>query len=121
MNAAEAVATYGASWDETDEDKRRALLEKAWATDGLYIDPSGRADGREALVKHIAGFQQTFAGHRIELTSGVADHNGYVSFAWTMRGPDNNVVMEGCDFGELDDDGKLKLIVGFFGPWPEKG
>jgi hypothetical protein len=27
--------------------------------------------------------------------------------------------MEGCDFGELDGDGRLKLIVGFFGPWPE--
>ena len=121
MNAAETVATYGAAWDETDEEGRRKLLTDAWAEDGLYIDPSGRADGREALIKHIGGFQQTFAGHRIELTSGVADHNGYVSFAWTMRGPDNGVVMEGCDFGELDGEGKLKLIVGFFGPWPEKG
>lgn len=119
MDAKAAVETYGSAWDEADDDKRRALLEQAWAEDGLYIDPSGRADGREALVKHIAGFQKTFGGHRIELTSGIADHNGYVSFAWKMSGPDGSTVMEGCDFGELDGDGRLKLIVGFFGPWPE--
>ena len=113
------VENYGAAWAEPDDDKRRELLSQAWAEDGLYIDPSGRAEGREALVRHIAGFQKAFAGHRIDLTSGVAEHNGYISFGWKMLGPDDNVLMEGADFGELDGDGKLKKIVGFFGPWPD--
>jgi hypothetical protein len=26
--------------------------------------------------------------------------------------------MAGVDFGQLDLDGRLKLICGFFGPWP---
>ena len=71
MGAAEVVATYGAAWGEADEAQRRALLEKAWSEDGVYLDPTGRADGREALVQHIGGFQQMMPGHRIDMVSGV--------------------------------------------------
>ena len=119
MDAAQVVATYGAAWNEADEAKRRALLEAAWAEDGVYLDPMGRADGREALVAHIGGFHQMMPGHRIDMVSGVDEHDGYLRFAWKMVDPDGAVAMEGVDFGSLDGDGKLKSIVGFFGPWPE--
>ena len=119
MTPDEAVATYGAAWSEADEAKRRELLDEAWADDGTYLDPTGRADGRDALVTHIAGFLQMMPGHRIDLASGVDAHDGYVRFAWKMVGPDEQTVMEGVDFGTLADDGKIKSIVGFFGPWPE--
>jgi hypothetical protein len=119
MGPAEVVATYGAAWAETDEEKRRDLLAQAWAEDGTYLDPSGRADGREALVAHIGGFQQMMGGHRIDLASGVDEHDSYLRFAWKMIGPDDAVVMEGVDFGTLGPDGKLTSIVGFFGPWPD--
>ena len=119
MGPSEVVAAYGAAWAEADEAQRRALLEKAWAEDGVYLDPTGRADGREALVQHIAGFQQMMPGHRIDIASGVDEHDSYVRFAWKMLTPDGSVAMEGVDFGALGDDGKLKSIVGFFGPWPE--
>jgi hypothetical protein len=121
MGPSETVAAYAAAWAEPDEAKRRALLEQAWAEGGTYLDPMGRADGREALVQHIGGFQQAMAGHRIDIASGVDEHDGYFRFAWTMIGPDGNVAMEGVDFGSLDGDGKIKSIVGFFGPWPEVG
>jgi hypothetical protein len=81
----------------------------------------GRADGREALVQHIGGFHQMMPGHRIDLVSGVDEHDGFLRFAWKMIAPDGSVAMEGVDFGSLDGDGKLRSIVGFFGPWPEMG
>ena len=119
MTPAEVVATYGAAWGEPDEDKRRALLEQAWAENGTYLDPTARADGREALVAHIGGFRQTFVGHEITMASGVDSHDNFVRFAWTMLDPNGAAIMEGVDFGQLDADGKLTSIVGFFGPWPE--
>lgn len=102
MEPSEAVTTYAAAWAEADEDKRRALLEECWAPDGLYLDPSARAEGREALARHIGGFRQTFADHRIEMTSGVDAHDGYLRFAWKMIGPDGGELMEGVDFGTYD-------------------
>ena len=35
---------------------------------------------------------------------------------WRMVLADGKVFLEGIDFGELNSDGKLHRIVGFFGP-----
>lgn len=114
----QAVAAYGAAWGETDEDARRKVLDEAWADDGLYCDPTARVEGREALVAHIGGFHQTLPGARIDLASGADEHDGYFRFAWTMFDADGNTVMEGFDVGHRADDGRIDLIVGFFGPFP---
>ena len=119
MEPVDAVAAYGGAWSEPDDDERRKILEGCWADDGVYLDPSGRAEGREGLVKHIAGFRQTFPDHRIDMSSGVDAHDGYLRFAWTMVGPDGGQLMEGVDFGTYGADGRITLICGFFGPWPE--
>ena len=119
MDPKHAAAMYMAAWDEPDENARRAILDEVWVSDGVYVDPLGRADGREGLVQHIAGYQQQFAGHTMEPTTGVDAHDGYLRFSWHMLDPDGNEVMEGVDFGSYDDNGRITLIVGFFGPWPD--
>ena len=71
----EVLLAYAAAWSETDEGKRRTLLEKGWAENGIYTDPIGEVSGREALVQHIGRFLQQFPGHRILLTSGIDEHH----------------------------------------------
>ena len=114
----EVVSAYGAAWNEQDEAARRKLLEQAWADDGVYCDPTATVDGRDALVAHIGGFQTMLPGARIETSSGVDEHDGWLRFAWTMIGADGTPAMEGLDVGELGPDGRLRRIVGFFGPFP---
>ncbi len=125
-NAQEAVDLYGSAWSEPDEAKRRAILEVAWAEDGVYTDPTAYVDGREALVQHIGGFltgRSAGNGPSIQIDSSVDVHHGkYLRFAWKMVGPDGKTVLSpGMDYGELDEEGRLKLIVGFFGPFPPVG
>jgi hypothetical protein len=117
MKVSEVVEAYGAAWNEPEESCRRKLIEDAWSDDGHYCDPTAQVDGREALVAHIAGFHQQFPGARIDMVSGVDDHNGWLRFAWTMVGGDGAAVMDGFDVGELAPDGRLRRIVGFFGPF----
>lgn len=118
MGVREVVAAYGAAWAEHDEDSRRKLLEEAWADDGVYCDPTAKVEGRDALVAHIAGFHQQFPGARLDLASGVDEHDGWLRFAWKLVGSDGATVMDGFDVGELAPDGRLQRIVGFFGPFP---
>jgi hypothetical protein len=117
MDATEIITTYGAAWVEPDEQARRALLDKAWADDGTYSDPTGSADGRDALVAHIGGFQAMMPGHTIDNASGVDTRDNVFRFAWVMRNG-SEVVLEGMDYGEFADDGRIAKIVGFFGPFP---
>jgi len=121
MELQRAVAAYGAAWNELDGDARAGLLAEAWTDGGVYCDPMGRAEGRAALHAHIGGFQQQFPGARIEMTSGADEHDGYFRFSWEMLDADGSTSLEGFDVGHRDDDGRIDLIVGFFGPFPPLG
>jgi hypothetical protein len=119
--AGSVVDRYARAWLETDPTARRALLDECWAVDGVYCDPLGRVTGRDGLADHIAGFQAGQPGARLEVVTGVDEHDGYVRFGWRLRAPDGSVALEGTDFGELDGDGVLRRIIGFFGPLPPGG
>ena len=116
MGTSEMVDAYGNAWNESDESARRALLEQAWADDGVYCDPTARAEGRDALLAHIAGFRETFPGARIEMRSGVDEHGDNFRFAWALVDGEGNVSIEGVDFGRTAPDGRIASITGFFGP-----
>ena len=116
-----AVDSYARAWLEPDRAARRALLDRCWAVDGVFCDPLGQVTGQDGLADHIGGFQARQPGARIEMVSGVDEHDGYLRFAWRMRAADGSVVLEGTDFGELDGDGVLRRIIGFFGPLPPGG
>jgi hypothetical protein len=118
MNTQQIVDTYGASWNETDVAKRRQLLEQAWADDATYTDPQSHAEGPDALVELIGGFQAQFAGAKIVATSAADVHHEKFRFTWAMQAADGSTMMEGIDFGELAPDGRIQRIVGFFGPPP---
>ena len=116
----DALAAYMAAWNEPDEAKRNALLEKGWADDGLYVDPVAEGRGREALSQIIAGFHAQAPGARIDLASGIDQHHNQIRFAWTYVQADGKTAIEGIDAGELADDGRIARIVGFWGAPPEK-
>jgi hypothetical protein len=118
VDATETVAAYGAAWNEPDDAARAALLASAWSDDGTYEDPTGRADGRAALVAHIGGFHVMMPGHTIVQTTGVDVYGCLFRFGWAMR-HETDVAVEGMDFGEFADDGRIRRITGFFGPFPE--
>jgi hypothetical protein len=111
----EIVLAYIAAWSETDEGKRRALLQKSWAENGTYTDPTVEVEGQEALVQHIAGIHQRFVDCRILLTSRVDEHHSRLRFTWAMVNLKGSRVSEGIDFGEVGSDNRLIRITGFFG------
>jgi hypothetical protein len=121
MSASEVVGLYAAAWDELDGNARRELLRRAWTKDGVYCDPTALVEGREALAVHIGRFHVHQPDHRIVVTTGVDEHDGWLRFGWRMLGPDEGVLLDGMDFGERDADGRIRRIVGFFGPLPPAG
>lgn len=114
-NLDETVAIYGAAWNELDEDRRRALLELAWADDGLYRDPTVVAQGRDALVDAIGTFHADFPGSELEIVGTIDTYDGHLRFAWTITG---TAALPGEDIGQVGDDLRLTAITGFFGPLP---
>jgi hypothetical protein len=115
----DTVNDYLAAWNESDEAKRRQLIDKCWADSGTYTDPMSDIKGKDALAATIGGFQKQMPGATIELTSGIDEHHGRIRFGWkVVNGPQP---MEGIDVGRLSGDGRLESIVGFWGASPAAG
>jgi hypothetical protein len=114
MNDSDGIGAYGQAWLEPDEARRRQLLERAWAPDAVYCDPLDLVVGREALVAHIGAFQEQMAGGRVEVTSEATRHHDSAHFHWRMTDAGGGHVLSGFDVVQLDDDGRITRLTGFF-------
>jgi hypothetical protein len=112
----ELITVYCKAWSEPERALREQLLNRVWADDGTYTDPTAHVVGRKELVEHIGKFFEQFPGARIVPSSVVDAHHEKLRFNWRLVLPDGKVLLEGIDFGELSADGKLRRIVGFLGP-----
>ena len=56
-----------------------------------------------------------YAGHTFRRTTAVDTHHDRARYGWELVAGDGTVAVSGTDFVELDADGKLARIVGFFG------
>src|SRR5262249_30531448 len=58
----EIVERYIASWNETDPQRRRKMVDELWANQASYIDPLAEAHGCDAIDAVIAAAQAQFPG-----------------------------------------------------------
>lgn len=110
------VDRYCAAWNTADGAERRAILSSVVTEGGLYVDPSVRAVGTEALALHIDGVVARNPGSRISRTGPIEAHHEVLRFPWNNRLADGRVLRAGIDFCTLAGDGKFQSIVGFFEP-----
>ncbi|SHG46817.1 MULTISPECIES: nuclear transport factor 2 family protein [Geodermatophilus] len=112
------VDAYGAAWLATDAAERLSLLERAWAPDGVYCDPLAHVTGRQALSDHIAGTQEQLAGGRVEVTSRPVRHHDSALFHWRITDAAGTTVLTGLDVVQVDDEGRIRRLTGFFDDAP---
>src|SRR5262245_761000 len=58
----ETIEAYVATWNETDPNRRRAGIARAWAEKGSYRDPVMTSDGHAGVDAMLAGVQAKFPG-----------------------------------------------------------
>lgn len=99
-----------------DANRRNELVAASWNVDGTLTDPPLAGRGR-AEISALADVVLThYAGHRFQRTTAVDTHHEFARYGWDLVGPDGAIAVSGTDFVELDEEGKLLRIVGFFGP-----
>jgi hypothetical protein len=117
---AATIDTYLAAWSETNPGKRAELVEQVWSDNGRLVDPPMAAEGRTGISDMFGVLQGQFPGHRFERASEIDAHHEQFRFAWQLVSPTGDVVLQGMDVGEFDEEGRLKRITGFFGDLPSK-
>ncbi len=110
------VANYCLAWFAPEADERRRLLAETFEPDGVYVDPTVRIEGAEALLAHIAKVMAWRPGFFLERTSIVDAHHDFLRFGWVQRRENGYRGGESVDICQLSPRGRLKLVIGFFGP-----
>jgi hypothetical protein len=119
MSQAQQIAErYIAAWNETDADRRAALLGQDWTEDAHYVDPMGQAIGRADIGSMIAAVQQRFPGFRFALLRPADGHGDHVRFAWSLGPVGMEPPIEGSDVLVLNA-GRIARVIGFLDRLPQ--
>lgn len=110
------VDEYCNVWCEPDPELRRQRLLPIWSHSATYTDPTVHAANSDELLAHITKVLARRPGSKVRRTSIVDAHHGCVRFAWHVVQADGTSLPEGIDFMEVDDEGKIQRVIGFFGP-----
>ena len=114
----EIVQRYMASWNETDPERRRKLVDELWDDQASYIDPLAEAHGRDAIDATIAAAQAQFPGFVFTLAGPVDAHHRQARFTWGLGPEGAEPPIVGFDVAVAGDDGKLVTVLGFLDKVP---
>lgn len=109
------------AWDETDANRRRALVAALWTEDATYQDPLMHGQGHDGIDALIGGVQAKFPQFRFTLSPRPAESSGScLRFSWDL-GPDHSeAIVQGTDFVILAADGRLRAVTGFLDRVPNQ-
>ncbi len=113
----ESFFHYLAAWNEADTARVRAHLERSVAPDVLFIDPANTTRGIDELEAMIVRARQERPTAAYLRTSGVDGHNRRYRYRWEVH-IDGKLAVPGMDVTNVDEEGRIVQIDGFFGDFP---
>lgn len=108
------IEAYLQAYSEPDGDRRRELIERAFAPDATLADPPFDAAGHDALHATFGAVLDQYPRHTFRRTSDVDEHHDVARYRWQMVGPDGAVAFAGTDVVRFDGAGRIASVVGFF-------
>ena len=104
-----------AAWNEADPTQVRGHLEAALSPDVQFVDPAVDIVGIDAFEANVHEVRARIPGAVYSRASDVDEHHGYFRYHWAIHA-EGSLLLEGFDVTELDDDGCVRKVIGFFGP-----
>ncbi|WHI49444.1 hypothetical protein P3339_13280 [Microbulbifer sp. MLAF003] len=114
----EALDHMLAAWNEPDSSKVRLHLENALSSDVRFVDPSIDVSGIDGFEKNVHEVKSKLPGAIYSRTSGVDSQHGFHRYHWAIHQNDK-LLLAGFDVTEIDENGKVCCVIGFFGEIPE--
>ena len=111
------VERYLAAFNETEADRRRALLAQLYTNDSTYTDPHVEARGPEEMDAFIAQTQQRFPGFTFRLGGPVDAHHEQARFQWHAGPPEQPDRYVGFDVIVTNGD-RIRSVYGFMDAAP---
>jgi hypothetical protein len=111
------VTHYLESFNETDADRRRELLEALYAPDCTYTDPNVDLQGPEQIDAFIEQTHERFRGVTFALGGPIDAHHNQARFQWHAGPADAPDAYVGFDV-IVAEDGRIRSVYGFMDAAP---
>jgi len=111
------VTQYLETFNETDADRRRELVEALYTADCTYTDPHVDLQGAEQIDGFIAQTQEQFAGVTFTLGSAIDAHHNQARFQWHAGPADAPDTYVGFDV-IVTEEGRIRNVYGFMDAAP---
>ncbi|MFF1285002.1 nuclear transport factor 2 family protein [Streptomyces sp. NPDC058299] len=109
-----AAARYFEAWNATGPEAVGKAVAAAWAVDGAYTDPLADVRGHEQITAVIAAAHAQFPGYVFRPLGPVDGHHDTARFAWELvNEADGSAPVAGFDVVTLDDEGRIRQVLGF--------
>lgn len=109
-----AVARYFEAWNAVDREALTKAVAAAWAADGSYTDPLADVSGHEQIAAVIAAAHEQFPGFVFRQTGVVDGHHDTARFSWELvNEADGSAPVAGSDVITLDEQGRIRSVLGF--------
>ncbi|KDN79646.1 polyketide cyclase [Streptomyces olindensis] len=110
----DAVARYFEAWNAPDPVARQKAVAAAWTPDGGYTDPLADVSGHEQIAAVIAAAREQFPGFVFRLAGAVDGHHDTARFSWELVSEaDGSAPVAGSDVITLDEQGRIRAVLGF--------
>ncbi|KUN05884.1 polyketide cyclase [Streptomyces yokosukanensis] len=115
-----AAARYFEAWNTTEPEALKKAVADAWTADGGYTDPLADVRGHEGIAAVIAAAHEQFPGFVFRPLGSVDGHHDVARFAWELVSDAGGTTPEegsapvaGFDVVTLDDEGRIRQVLGF--------
>lgn len=112
----EQITLYCKAWGKADYELRRSMLDSTMESSARYTDPKVDFISVAELSNHIGQIHSKWPEAKIIRTSQLDFHHNVAHFAWQFVLTDGAVAVEGVNFAEFSNKGKISRIISFSGP-----
>lgn len=118
-NYPEVLEHMLAAWNETDSSKVRAHLDKALSQNVRFVDPTIDLKGIDAFEQNVHAVHARIPGAVYSHTSGLDSQHRFYRYHWAIH-HEGVLLVSGFDVTEIDEQGKVCCVIGFFGDLPKQ-
>ncbi|PTM93225.1 nuclear transport factor 2 family protein [Streptomyces sp. VMFN-G11Ma] len=108
-----AVARYFEAWNSAGTEELTKAVAAAWTADGTYTDPLADVAGHEQIAAVITAAHEQFPGFTFRPSGAVDGHHDTARFSWELVAEDGSAPVAGFDVITLDEDGRIRNVLGF--------
>ncbi len=101
-------------WNERDLNKVRGQIEAIFSADVVFIDPANSIVGHDAFEEMVRAFRTRWPDADLSHASRIDGLHDLYRYHWKIS-QGSKPLMDGFDVTEIDAEGHVSSILGFFG------